>query len=254
MKIKPILILYIISTIAFLFALLKYIVLEMYIPVNFLILEVISFLGFIGVVFLSDKILRQSRNGIILKEEEFQRKESEYIQKIEQYKITLDNLKNENINDKSEDEIAIITEELLSLIKKNNNIKNLATELLLKLAKHYEIGLGVCYFKTQPSGKFNVQGVYGLNEEEVLSEISELSGVNGECILSQNPLIVNEIDQDYFEIESCSGSSKPKHLYLLPIVVKNETIGLIELATFKLINIELHWDKLSSGLSEIKVL
>ena len=163
-------------------------------------------------------------------------------------------MKNENNNDKSEDEIAIITEELLCLIKKDNNIKNLATELLLKLAKHYEIGLAVCYFKTQPSGKFNVQGVYGLNEEEVLSEISELSGVNGECILSQNPLIVNEIDQDYFEIESCSGSSKPKHLYLLPIVVKNETIGLIELATFKLINIELHWDKLSSGLSEIKVL
>ncbi len=254
MKIKPVLILYIVSTLAFVFALLKYIVLDIYIPVQFLIFEVISFSGFLGIIYLSDSIFRKSRKLIEAKEQDFRYKEEKYIESIDHYKVALDKLKNENTNDITDDEITIIQNELIHLSKKSTGILKFSTELLIKLAKHYEIGVGVCYFKTKPSGKFSVQGVYGLNKEEVQSEISEQSGVSGECISGQKALVFNEIDQEYFNIESCSGASKPKHLYLLPIVSNNETIGIIELATFKLINIDNHWDKLSRGLSEIKVL
>ncbi len=254
MKLKPITTLYIISTLAFMFALLKYFYVNISIPIDFLILEILSFVGFIGIIYLSDKIIRKNRRQIDLKDIEFQKKEEEYIQSIEHYKEVLSKFQSENNEEKSEDEIEMISKEVVELASESDDIKKFATDFLAKLAKHYEIGLGVCYFKIKPSDNFSVQGVYGLSDEEVLSEINEHSGVNGESITSQKVIVVNEIDDEYFNIESCTGSSKPKHLYLLPIVVNNATVGIIELATFKMINIENHWVKISNGISEIKVL
>ncbi len=254
MKLKHIVILYIVSTIAFLFALLKYFASNVSVSVVFVILEIFSFIGFIGIIYLSDKIIRNSNKLIEDKEKEFQNKEEGYIQSIDEYKRKLSTIQIENNREKSETEIGIISEEISVLVSNSSDLKTFANQLLSKLSKHYEIGLGVCYFKTELSDNYAVQGVYGLKIEEVQNEIYELNGINGECISRKEAIIVNEIDEDYFNIESCSGLSKPKHIYLLPIVINDLTVGIIELATFKKINIENHWDSIGNAISELKVL
>ncbi len=253
MKIKTVYILYIIAALAFLFALLKYFFLSVSIPTNFFILELFSFIGFIGIVYFTDRLIRNHKKEIENKELFFKQKEEEYLQQINQNLKTIDKLnKDYNKDTISQDEIHIISKDLSQVVAKNSDLKIMATSLLNRIAHYYEIGLGVCYFKTKLSAKFSVQGVYGLKEEEILEEIDEQSGINGECIRSKKSMLISDIDEEYFSIESCSGSSKPKHLYLLPIVINDKTIGLIEIATFKLINIENHWLKISNGISELK--
>ncbi|MCW3785127.1 GAF domain-containing protein [Plebeiibacterium sediminum] len=255
MKKKPVFILYILAIAAFVFALSKYLFIDEPISASFLVFEIFSFIGFIGIIYFTDRLIRQNIKDKEDAEQDFKQLENELLQKNEHLKKTIENLKNElNTDSKSSDEIDIIKNDLSEVVVNNNSIKSLGTALLNKLAKHYEIGLGVCYFKIEPSTKFSVQGVYGLNQDEVLGEIDEKSGISGECITNKNATLVSDVDEDYFNIESCSGSSKPKHLYLLPIVVNNETVGLIELATFKLVNIERHWNIISEGLKELKVL
>ncbi len=255
MKQKPVLILYLLAITAFIFALLKYIFVGSSISANFLVLEIFSFIGFISVVYFTDRLIRQNKKEKEDAEIAYKEKIDNLQQKIDHYKKSVDNLKKESNTDaKSIDEIDIIKKDLKEITTNASNIRTLGSEILEKIAHYYEIGLGVCYFKIKPSTKFSVQGVYGLNEDEILDEIDEKSGISGESIVNKKAILVNDVDEDYFKIESCSGSSKPKHLYFLPIVVNKETIGLIELATFKLINIDNYWDNISDGIKDLKVI
>ncbi len=255
MKQKTVLILYLLAIAAFIFALLKYIFIGNSVSANFLVFEIFSFIGFIGIIYFTDRLIRQNKRDTIDAEIVFKEKVDDLLKKIDHYKKSVENLKKEfNADTKSTDEIDIIKKDFKEIVTNSSNIKTLGSEILKKIAHFYEIGLGVCYFKIEPSIKFSVQGVYGLNEDEILDEIDEKSGISGECIVNKKAILVSDVDEDYFKIESCSGSSKPKHLYFLPIVVNNETIGLIELATFKLINIDSHWDNLNEGIKDLKVI
>jgi len=46
-------------------------------------------------------------------------------------------------------------------------------------------------------------------------------------------LNLKEIPEDYVTILSGLGSSSPNNLLLIPIILEDETVGVIELASFK---------------------
>ena len=59
-------------------------------------------------------------------------------------------------------------------------------------------------------------------------------GLLGACYFEKAPIELTEIPEDYIEISSGLGGSRPRMLMLTPLIHNEEVVGMIEVASFKL--------------------
>jgi hypothetical protein len=58
-------------------------------------------------------------------------------------------------------------------------------------------------------------------------------GLAGQVAESMTPMVLYDIPEQYFSVESALGSSKPCFLLLTPLIFEGECYAVIELAAFK---------------------
>lgn len=245
---NPLYRLYLLASTAFILALIKYVFMDTELSPEFLIVELLSFSFFLGIIYLSDRLLKANKKDKHEYQNKLEQIASSYQEKISQLENRIENELSEKRQSFNTDEIDIIAEKIANSLKNCDDLHQFAILLLRQLANFYEVVLGICYFNSEHSGRFSVKGTFGLNAEMVISEFEMNDGLNGQAISDKRPILIDEIDEEYFNIESCSGYAKPKCIYLLPIVKNMESIGLVEIATFSNINIEKHWEKINSRI------
>ena len=122
------------------------------------------------------------------------------------------------------------------------NIKNAAgyAEKLLKgLSDELQVSIGIAYLAK--GKKYAYLAGFALTGDTP-PDFKEGENLNGQAALSKEILIAENIPEDYFNIESGLGKSKPKTLIIVPLLHKNKTVAILEIATFiesddKIINI-----------------
>ena len=67
------------------------------------------------------------------------------------------------------------------------------------------------------------------NKKFIQKKISLYEGIVGTCAVEKNIQIVDDIPADYIKIGSGFGFTKPGHLIVVPLMLKNEIYGIIEL-------------------------
>lgn len=60
-------------------------------------------------------------------------------------------------------------------------------------------------------------------------------GLPGTCALEKERIFITEVPADYFEISSGVGSSKPNCILLVPLLIGKRVLGVVELATVRLL-------------------
>jgi methyl-accepting chemotaxis protein len=132
-------------------------------------------------------------------------------------------------------EAAITLDDFTQAINKTRNEKDLAQKALQTLCKQVEAGQGAFYVAVETEGKRQVrlQAGYALN----LAEGTELSFDFGEGLVGQaaslgQSLYVDEVPDGYIKIISGLGSASPRYLFLAPVKHEQNTLGVIEVATF----------------------
>jgi len=132
-------------------------------------------------------------------------------------------------------EAAITLEDFTQALGKARNEKDLAQKALQTLCKQVDAGQGAFYVAGESEGKRQVrlQAGYALN----LAEGTELSFDFGEGLVGQaasqgQSLYVDEVPEGYIKIISGLGSASPRYLFLAPIKREQNTLGVIEVATF----------------------
>lgn len=248
---SPLYRLYLLATLAFLIALCKYAFISSELSPFFLIIEMISFIIFLAIIFLADKFYRIRLLDKQKFQEELNINKERCNDRIAQLETRISNELNADGYVLDADEIDIIASKIVANSKDFKDFSHFSFLFLSQLASFYEVVLGVCYFRSKPSGVFSVKGTFGLGSEIEIPDFEISDGINGQVVLDQKPMLIDEIDEDYFHVESCSGSAIPKCIYLLPIVKNKETIGLIELASFRSINIDQHWEKINNHIVEV---
>lgn len=147
------------------------------------------------------------------------------------------NLKSENRKDVEKEkatENIDIKEYIKEIIPESRNTKSVesfAKKLMENISDKFQLVKGICFQENK--GKFKAVAHYAPTGKltEVIFKPGETLG--GQAAMNQEIMLVSNIPESYFAIESGLGKSMPKHLLFIPVVYRKKTIALLELAFFK---------------------
>ena len=117
-------------------------------------------------------------------------------------------------------------------LKKIKDVNVFTEKFLINIANKYEIVQGLFYLKNSKAENFTIRAKYAyFNDEEPKSfKIGE--GLSGQVAKNKKAMNLSDIPENYIKIVSGTGEGTPKHLLILPVIQKDNTIGIVELASF----------------------
>ncbi|NOU17789.1 MAG: GAF domain-containing protein [Bacteroidales bacterium] len=117
------------------------------------------------------------------------------------------------------------------------NIENLVKfgEILLQnCARRFNIVQGLLYLKNPEDGVFSFKSGYAFYSESEPVTYIEGETLSGQVAKNKAVLNLSKVPDNYITILSGLGNGSPNYLLIIPIISPNsETIGVIELASFK---------------------
>lgn len=115
------------------------------------------------------------------------------------------------------------------------SLESFANKVLMNISKQVEIVRGVFFYRGEKEDVFTCTGEYALTGKKP-APFKPGENITGQAAKNKILTSIQDIPEDYFRAESGLGGAYPRHIVILPLVFKNETLAVIELATFKKIN------------------
>lgn len=127
------------------------------------------------------------------------------------------------------------TDQIVAGLQSVKTIDSFANKVLMNISKQVEIVRGIFFFRGNQEESFACKGEYALaGNKPAPFKMGE--NLTGQTAKNKTLTAIHDIPDEYFRIESGLGSALPKHLIIIPLVCNNETMAVIELATFKKID------------------
>ena len=114
-----------------------------------------------------------------------------------------------------------------------NNLEEFTEKVLINISKEYDIMQGIFFVKEVNDKVFRKQGTYAYYSDDELREFTEEVGLSGQVAANKKLLNISNIPEKYITVLSGLGKSSPANLMIFPILYLDESIGIIELASFK---------------------
>lgn len=115
-----------------------------------------------------------------------------------------------------------------------NDMEKFGELILANVAKKFDIVQGLFYQKNLESGIFSFTAGYAFFSENAPVSYIEGDTLPGQVAKNKKLLNLDKVPEGYITILSGLGTGSPKHLLIVPVInASNETIGIIELASFK---------------------
>ncbi|MFK2932639.1 response regulator [Dyella agri] len=133
-------------------------------------------------------------------------------------------------NARLKSQVAAISQQLQEATTHRGFAEQLTEELMPLL----KAGVGVLYLHDEASGRLDLIGSYGLrlgNHPAVRYMPGE--GLVGQCALDHQPIELDHLPDDYLRIDSGSGNALPRHLLILPVLLRDRLLGVLEFAGFE---------------------
>lgn len=128
------------------------------------------------------------------------------------------------------DELAI---NIIPKIDFKERIEDYTERILQNLARQFELVLGIFYLKNENTSVFQPLSTFAWSSDSPPSSFNMGEGLTGQVAKNKILMKVDNIPDDYIKILSGLGSGSPKNLLIVPLLLNKETIGIIELASFK---------------------
>lgn len=110
---------------------------------------------------------------------------------------------------------------------------DLAERLLTSLCPLINVGVGVFYVFDEPNSVLRLLGGYGFNDQSYSNRVFALGeGMVGQCAKGKSPIVLSNVPDGYIRIASGLGESVPMSIVLLPVILNEQILGVLELASF----------------------
>jgi len=114
-----------------------------------------------------------------------------------------------------------------------NNVEVYTEKVLQNIAKELNIVQGLIYVFNESVQMFNISGQYAYYSEEQPKSFIMGETLSGQVAKNKETLNLKELPPGYITVLSGLGKSAPNNLIIAPIVHNENSIGVIELASFK---------------------
>ncbi len=118
-----------------------------------------------------------------------------------------------------------------------NSIKALSEILISNLVRYLEVNQGAIFtveYGEHDDTYLERKASYAYGKKKHLKQqIGKGEGLIGQCWLEGETIYLTEVPEDYITISSGLGKSKPRSILIVPLVINDEVMGIIELAGFK---------------------
>jgi PAS domain S-box-containing protein len=160
---------------------------------------------------------------------------------LEKMKNSLLNARDEEEKRKKEDEIRNwITDGIAKfndiLRTDNDNIEKLSYNLIKNLIDYLSANQGGFFLLEGEENKekqINLIASYAYDRRKYLKKQIKIGeGLAGTCVLEKKTIFLKDIPEDYSEITSGLGGSRPRSVLIVPLNLDDEVLGIIELASF----------------------
>ncbi|MFG1343771.1 response regulator [Xanthobacter autotrophicus DSM 431] len=116
-------------------------------------------------------------------------------------------------------------------------LRAFADALLGKLARRLDAGVGVFYAYDVASESLSQIGSYAFTERRHLATSFKLGeGLVGQCAMERRQITLAPVPDDFVRIRSGTGEGTPKVVVALPLVLKDQLLGVIELACIETVD------------------
>lgn len=120
---------------------------------------------------------------------------------------------------------------LMNGLSTNLSIEAYSEKLLSNIAKQYELVQGIVFIKDD-TATFKKEGAYAFYREDEVPEFKAGVGIAGQVAVNKELVNISNLPEKYLTVLSGLGSSSPANLIIFPILHQNNSIGVVELATF----------------------
>ncbi len=121
----------------------------------------------------------------------------------------------------------------------NRSLEEVSGATLSKFSELFGLVIGAIYvLRDNDDQKYlDLVKAYALDHEKQKIKHIELGeGFVGAVALEQKPIFIDKVPENYLEITTGLGRTKPTFLIFVPLIFEQETIGVLELATLRDIN------------------
>lgn len=182
-----------------------------------------------------------------------ERKLNEYIQQIELSRI----------EDKRREWTSNGLAKFAEILRANNESLNVTYDKIVSnLVKYVSANQGALYIYEKNDGEefLELVSCYAYERKKFLNKKFEIGeGLVGQCYLEKDVVYMTSVPQNYTYITSGLGDATPRNILLVPLIVNEETYGVVELASFNMIEkyqiefLQKVGESIASAVSNLKV-
>lgn len=112
--------------------------------------------------------------------------------------------------------------------------REFAERLTSELAPLLHSGVSIFYQYSEEQQRLELTGSYGYQERRHLSTSYALGeGLVGQCALERQPITLQDVPDNYVRIHSGTGEASPRSISVLPLLLRDKLLGVLELASFQ---------------------
>jgi len=138
-------------------------------------------------------------------------------------------------------DLDLLAEGIIPRIDIKEKIDDYTERILRNMSKHFEIVQGIFFLKNQKTKQFESISTFAYTSDRKPSSFKIGEGISGQVAKNKTLMHLTSIPEGYLKIQSGLGKSSPTNLLIIPLLLNKETIGIIELASFKVFDKETVW-------------
>ncbi|MBO7433109.1 MAG: GAF domain-containing protein [Salinivirgaceae bacterium] len=118
----------------------------------------------------------------------------------------------------------------------SENMDVLSSNVMRRLVDYLGVNQGAIYIlneQDETNPFFEMKSAVAYNREKYLkTNFGVTEGLVGRCAFEKLPVYLKEIPEEYIKLTSGLGGAEPNYLLLVPLVINEKVLGVVEVASF----------------------
>jgi len=119
------------------------------------------------------------------------------------------------------------------LKNESEDVGKISDDIIAQMVHYLEVNQGALYILDVNDNELTRLATYAYGKKKFADhKVTVGQGLVGQCVLEKSTIHITDVPTDYVKITSGLGEATPTNLLIVPLKIRDEVMGVIELASF----------------------